>query len=259
MESALQRAEHPAAPRRHRDRSGAGAGDHRRDRVPGPGSPQLRARRAGDADRARPQPPRRGRWTNCRASAVSARKAGCPPNGRCSSTASWPARPRSTSTPSAITPATSLDRRRHGARRRGRRPLRGLGLRDPTADVARLGRRRDQGVHDRDRASARRPRSHQRAVRSRRHDGLRDRGESSGQPDRTVRGQGEGGAAGEGRDPCDARRDARANSGAKDCSPSRSAGTCAVKEAVLPFNRFPEVDPALGPEMRSTGEVMGID
>jgi carbamoyl-phosphate synthase large subunit len=33
----------------------------------------------------------------------------------------------------------------------------------------------------------------------------------------------------------------------------------AVKEAVLPFARFPEVDPALGPEMRSTGEVMGID
>ena len=32
-----------------------------------------------------------------------------------------------------------------------------------------------------------------------------------------------------------------------------------IKEAVLPFNRFPEVDPALGPEMRSTGEVMGID
>ena len=28
---------------------------------------------------------------------------------------------------------------------------------------------------------------------------------------------------------------------------------------MLPFNRFPEVDPALGPEMRSTGEVMGID
>jgi len=27
---------------------------------------------------------------------------------------------------------------------------------------------------------------------------------------------------------------------------------------VLPFSRFPEVDPALGPEMRSTGEVMGI-
>jgi len=36
-------------------------------------------------------------------------------------------------------------------------------------------------------------------------------------------------------------------------------GRVAIKEAVLPFNRFPEVDTALGPEMRSTGEVMGID
>jgi carbamoyl-phosphate synthase large subunit len=32
-----------------------------------------------------------------------------------------------------------------------------------------------------------------------------------------------------------------------------------VKEAVFPFNRFPGVDPVLGPEMKSTGEVMGID
>jgi carbamoyl-phosphate synthase large subunit len=32
-----------------------------------------------------------------------------------------------------------------------------------------------------------------------------------------------------------------------------------VKEAVFPFNMFPEVDPILGPEMRATGEVMGID
>ncbi len=31
----------------------------------------------------------------------------------------------------------------------------------------------------------------------------------------------------------------------------------AVKEAVFPFNKFPEADPQLGPEMRSTGEVMG--
>ena len=37
------------------------------------------------------------------------------------------------------------------------------------------------------------------------------------------------------------------------------AGHVAVKEAVLPFNRFPDVDTVLGPEMRSTGEVMGID
>ena len=33
----------------------------------------------------------------------------------------------------------------------------------------------------------------------------------------------------------------------------------AVKEAVLPFNRFPGVDTILGPEMKSTGEVMGLD
>ena len=32
----------------------------------------------------------------------------------------------------------------------------------------------------------------------------------------------------------------------------------AVKEAVFPFNMFPEVDPVLGPEMKATGEVMGI-
>jgi len=37
-----------------------------------------------------------------------------------------------------------------------------------------------------------------------------------------------------------------------------TGGHVSVKEAVLPFSRFPEVDTALGPEMRSTGEVMGI-
>ncbi|HEY8217241.1 MAG TPA: carbamoyl-phosphate synthase large subunit [Acidimicrobiia bacterium] len=42
--------------------------------------------------------------------------------------------------------------------------------------------------------------------------------------------------------------------------PARAAvGHVAVKEAVLPFDRFPSVDTLLGPEMRSTGEVMGID
>jgi carbamoyl-phosphate synthase large subunit len=40
----------------------------------------------------------------------------------------------------------------------------------------------------------------------------------------------------------------------------RSAGKhVAVKEAVFPFARFPGVDVMLGPEMRSTGEVMGLD
>ena len=31
-----------------------------------------------------------------------------------------------------------------------------------------------------------------------------------------------------------------------------------VKEAVFPFAKFPKVDPILGPEMKSTGEVMGV-
>ena len=39
----------------------------------------------------------------------------------------------------------------------------------------------------------------------------------------------------------------------------RSLPYVTVKEAVFPFNMFPEVDPILGPEMRATGEVMGID
>jgi carbamoyl-phosphate synthase large subunit len=37
------------------------------------------------------------------------------------------------------------------------------------------------------------------------------------------------------------------------------AGPYAVKESVFPFSKFPGVDVVLGPEMRSTGEVMGID
>ncbi|WP_029894247.1 carbamoyl-phosphate synthase large subunit [Desulfohalovibrio reitneri] len=39
----------------------------------------------------------------------------------------------------------------------------------------------------------------------------------------------------------------------------RKTGHVSVKEAVFPFNRFPGVDVLLGPEMRSTGEVMGMD
>jgi carbamoyl-phosphate synthase large subunit len=41
--------------------------------------------------------------------------------------------------------------------------------------------------------------------------------------------------------------------------PAAGGGHVSIKEAVLPFDRFPDVDTLLGPEMRSTGEVMGID
>ncbi len=40
---------------------------------------------------------------------------------------------------------------------------------------------------------------------------------------------------------------------------SKSKGMYAVKEAVFPFNKFPNSDLLLGPEMKSTGEVMGFD
>jgi len=39
----------------------------------------------------------------------------------------------------------------------------------------------------------------------------------------------------------------------------RDLSYVAVKESVFPFARFPGTDPVLGPEMKSTGEVMGID
>ena len=54
----------------------------------------------------------------------------------------------------------------------------------------------------------------------------------------------------------DARRAARRRA---SLHPPAAGGHVAVKEAVLPFDRFPDVDTILGPEMRSTGEVMGID
>jgi carbamoyl-phosphate synthase large subunit len=44
-----------------------------------------------------------------------------------------------------------------------------------------------------------------------------------------------------------------------DLKPRNVGQHIAVKEAVFPFARFPGVDPVLGPEMKSTGEVMGID
>jgi len=46
---------------------------------------------------------------------------------------------------------------------------------------------------------------------------------------------------------------------AHEFDPTADPGFVAVKEVVLPFNRFPEADAVLGPEMRSTGEVMAID
>ena len=56
VERAVRRAAHPPAARRHGDRPRAGAQDRRRHRLPGPRAPELRARRAGHADRPRRRP-----------------------------------------------------------------------------------------------------------------------------------------------------------------------------------------------------------
>ena len=101
------------------------------------------------------------------------------------------------------------DRRSDGARRGGRRAQRRLGMCDPAADPAAVGRRGHRVVHHVDRQGPRCSRADQRPVRGAGHDGLRDRGEPTGQSHRAVRRQGHGRAVGEGGQPGDARRDAR--------------------------------------------------
>ncbi len=61
------------------------------------------------------------------------------------------------------------------------------------------------------------------------------------------------------RGPGRCRRDARLAAGGRRVGRVAPPGHVSVKEAVLPFDRFPGVDTLLGPEMRSTGEVMGVD
>ena len=98
------------------------------------------------------------------------------------------------------------------------------------------------------------------AGRRRRDPGVRDRGQPAGQPNRAVRVQSDGRAAGQGRGPGDGGRLPRRTARRRGCcAPPVTGGHVSVKEAVLPFARFPDADTLLGPEMRSTGEVMGID
>ena len=67
--------------------------------------------------------------------------------------------------------------------------------------------------------------------------------------------QGDRPAAGQARLPGDARREARRRWA---CPRTPVGNHVSVKEAVLPFDRFSGADALLGPEMRSTGEVMGV-
>ena len=148
------------------------------------------------------------------------------------------------------------DRRDHAARRGGGRALGRLRLRDPR-DVARPGdAATGRGGHRGDRQGARRDRPHQHPVRGGgRGRAVRDRGEPARVADGPVRVEGDRRLAREDRVPADA---GRAAGGHGDRHPAAQPRHVSVKEAVLPFGRFPRADALLGPEMKSTGEVMGV-
>ena len=114
-------------------------------------------------------------------------------------------------------------------------------------------------LHAARRRPARRRRAHQRAVRREAGPGVRPGGEPACEPDRAVRRQGHRRAAREDRRPGHGRLRPGDAARRREIPDPAPPGFVAVKEAVLPFQRFPEVDSVLGPEMRSTGEVMGID
>ncbi len=103
---------------------------------------------------------------------------------------------------------------------------------------------------------AQRPRADEHPVRGQGWRGLPDRGQPARQPHRAVHRQGDRHPGRQDRQPRHGRRKAERVS---ICRPRNTGKHIAVKEAVFPFARFPGVDPVLGPEMKSTGEVMGID
>ena len=105
-------------------------------------------------------------------------------------------------------------------------------------------------------AGAQRRRPDERAVR---HQGRRDLcagGQSARLAHGAVRRQGDRPA---GRQDRRARSWRARSSTTSSSKPDPSEASSAVKEAVFPFARFPGVDTVLGPEMKSTGEVMGLD
>ena len=150
-------------------------------------------------------------------------------------------------------------RRRDGAHRGGRHPLRRLGLRAAAATRCRptIVERDQARRRARSRASSGVRRPDERPVRRpATSDGLRPRGQPARVAHGAVRLQGDRRAAGQDRGARDGRQDARASWASREVDARR---TSSVKEAVFPFAKFPGVDTILGPEMRSTGEVMGID
>ena len=245
----------PVAPRPPRSRRG----HRRRPRLPGAGAPVVRARRPGHADRLRRREPRRGDGRARRRRQPRARGralGGTPGAGR--------PFPRGRGRGRRRRHPRRHRRRRHrwrdGAHRGGRRALGRLRVRDPAADAD--ARRWSHRIETQTHALA---------------DALDVRGllnvqyavkddelfviEANPRASRTVpfvsKATGVPLAKVASRVMVGATLDELRAEGL--LRPPAEGGHIAVKEAVLPFNRFPDVDTVLGPEMRSTGEVMGID
>ena len=152
--------------------------------------------------------------------------------------------------------ARGLDRRHHAARRGGRHPLRRLGLRAAAALARRGDARADPRADARDRARARRRRPAQRPVRGRRVSELYVI-EANPRASRTVPFVSKAIGLPLAKLACRIMLGEPIAALGLPAEPM-SGRYVAVKEAVLPFNRFYGADSLLGPEMRSTGEVMGI-
>ncbi len=158
----------------------------------------------------------------------------------------------------------AVRRRDHGAHRGGRRALRRLGVR-PAALHPRAGARASAARRDRgDRPRARHARADQHPVRGTRRHGVRAGGQPRASRTTPFVSKATGVALAKvatrvmlGATLSELRAEGLAP--AVDAVTGPRPGHVAVKEAVMPFNRFPGVDTMLGPEMRSTGEVMGID
>ena len=213
-----------------------GGRDRRPDRLPGARPAVVRARRAGDARLLR-------------------RGAGAGRDGRRHRLRARRPLPRGSDRDRrrrALRRRLRPHRRRDGARRGGRHPLRRLVLRAAGA-VARRGRLR-RGLQGRPpaRAGARRRRPAERAARL--VGGEVYVLEANPRASRTVPFASK--ATGVNLVDAACRLAAGARLHELDLPEERRPEHVSVKAAVLPFARFPGSDPVLGPEMRSTGEVM---
>ena len=143
--------------------------------------------------------------------------------------------------------------RGHGAYRTGRDPFRRLGLRHPADQHPRAPYRYDQGLYEEDRRGIQCGRPDEYPVCHCEGRRLYPGSQSPCLPDRAAGFQGLQYLHGPDRHPGHAGKKLR------DLNlKNRAFPHFGVKEAVFPFNMFQEVDPVLGPEMRSTGEVLGL-